>query len=184
MQQQQSNDLDSKNVVVEDFEEEEEVLPSPEDVHGVEREQQEENLLIEKEPPHDSIEMFTSDNKMIKSILAKQDKEYREAEAKRISLEFNEEQQKHDLMMKLEQTRQRQNLQRKLFEKKLNAQKQVQESPVVPLIALSKTPLMMKPKQESFKGLEASMKAGSNESAHLVKNMSQRGLNLTFLQKK
>jgi hypothetical protein len=58
---------------------------------------------------------MASDNKMIKSILAKQDKELREAEAKRISVEFNEEQQKHDLFMKLEQTRQRQNLQRKLF---------------------------------------------------------------------
>ena len=56
----------------------------------------------------DSFGMFTSDNKMIKNILAKQDKESREAEARRISVEFSEEQQKHDLMLKLEQTRQRQ----------------------------------------------------------------------------
>jgi hypothetical protein len=38
-------------------------------------------------------------------------------EVKRISLEYNEEKQKLDLMMKIQQTRQRQALQRKLFEK-------------------------------------------------------------------
>lgn len=38
-------------------------------------------------------------------------------EVKRISLEYNEEKQKLDLMMKIQQARQRQSLQRKLFEK-------------------------------------------------------------------
>jgi hypothetical protein len=45
-------------------------------------------------------------------------------EVKRISLEYNEEKQKLDLMMKIQQARQRQSLQRKLFEKSQRKQQQ------------------------------------------------------------
>lgn len=49
-------------------------------------------------------------------------------EVKRISLEYNEEKQKLDLMMKIQQARQRQSLQRKLFEKsQRKAQQQHQQ---------------------------------------------------------
>ncbi len=43
-------------------------------------------------------------------------------EARRISYSYNEENQKHDLMMKIQETRQRQALQRKLLERKMNQQ--------------------------------------------------------------
>lgn len=45
-------------------------------------------------------------------------KEELEAQARRISYSYNEENQKQDLMMKIKETRQRQKLQRKLLEKK------------------------------------------------------------------
>lgn len=45
-------------------------------------------------------------------------------EVKRISMEYNEENQKLDLMMKIQQARQRQQLQRKLFEKNQKKQQQ------------------------------------------------------------
>mmetsp|Transcript_15849 Transcript_15849/g.26658 ORF Transcript_15849/g.26658 Transcript_15849/m.26658 type:complete len:286 (+) Transcript_15849:227-1084(+) len=55
------------------------------------------------------------------------EKDAMSGEVKRISLAYNEEKQKLDLMMKIQQTRQRQSLQRKLFEKnqrKQHAQQQ------------------------------------------------------------
>ena len=48
-------------------------------------------------------------------------------EVKRISMEYNEENQKLDLMMKIQQARQRQQLQRKLFEKNQKKQQQQQQ---------------------------------------------------------
>lgn len=48
-------------------------------------------------------------------------------EVKRISLEYNEEKQKLDLMMKIQQARQRQSLQRKLFEKSQRKAQQGQQ---------------------------------------------------------
>ena len=52
---------------------------------------------------------------------AQKEESYRnqmQEEVKRISSVYNEEQQKLDLMMKMQQARQRQNLQRKLLERK------------------------------------------------------------------
>jgi hypothetical protein len=48
------------------------------------------------------------------------------SEVRRISMEYNEEKQKLDLMMKIQQTRQRQALQKKLFEKNQRKQQQHQ----------------------------------------------------------
>ena len=55
---------------------------------------------------------------------AHEEKDAMAGEVKRISLEYNEEKQKLDLMMKIQQARQRQSLQRKLFEK---SQKKAQQ---------------------------------------------------------
>lgn len=57
-----------------------------------------------------------------------EEKEAMAGEVKRISLEYNEEKQKLDLMMKIQQARQRQSLQRKLFEKNQRKQQQQRET--------------------------------------------------------
>jgi hypothetical protein len=58
---------------------------------------------------------------------SREEKESMAGEVKRISLEYNEEKQKLDLMMKIQQARQRQSLQRKLFEKNQRKQQQQQQ---------------------------------------------------------
>lgn len=57
-----------------------------------------------------------------------EEKEAMAGEVKRISLEYNEEKQKLDLMMKIQQARQRQSLQRKLFEKNQRKQQLQRET--------------------------------------------------------
>ena len=97
-------------------------------------------------------------------------------EVKRISEQFNEEQQKLDLIMKMQQARQRQNLQRKLLEKKQATSN-------------STTPMNGHGQQQPMRGLNDSavykpsdkvMPSKSNDQ----KNMSSRGLNLTPLLRK
>ena len=61
------------------------------------------------------------DSKKYKAILEEQKKEVKDAhedELKRISSAYNEQKQKLDLTMQLQQARQRQALQRKLFDRK------------------------------------------------------------------
>ena len=61
-------------------------------------------------------------------VSVSEEKEAMAGEVKRISLEYNEEKQKLDLMMKIQQARQRQSLQRKLFEKNQRKQQQQRET--------------------------------------------------------
>lgn len=56
------------------------------------------------------------------------DQEAMAGEVRRISMEYSEEKQKLDLMMKIQQTRQRQLLQKKLFEKNQRKQQQMQQA--------------------------------------------------------
>mmetsp|Transcript_29107 Transcript_29107/g.40004 ORF Transcript_29107/g.40004 Transcript_29107/m.40004 type:complete len:1456 (+) Transcript_29107:23-4390(+) len=67
--------------------------------------------------------MFIAANKKYQQIIADQQKDDKEAtadEVKRKTFIYNEEKQKLDLTMKIQQARQRQSLQRKLFERKQN----------------------------------------------------------------
>lgn len=67
--------------------------------------------------------MFIAANKKYQQIIADQKKDDKEAtadEVKRKTFIYNEEKQKLDLTMKIQQARQRQSLQRKLFERKQN----------------------------------------------------------------
>uniref|UniRef100_A0A7S3MHV4 Uncharacterized protein n=1 Tax=Spumella elongata TaxID=89044 RepID=A0A7S3MHV4_9STRA len=61
------------------------------------------------------------------AISVSEEKAAMAGEVKRISLEYNEEKQKLDLMMKIQQARQRQLLQRKLFEKSQRKQQEQQQ---------------------------------------------------------
>lgn len=53
-----------------------------------------------------------------------EDREAMQSEARRISNAFTQEQQRHDLMMKIQQARQRQTLQRKLYERQVQQRQQ------------------------------------------------------------
>lgn len=78
--------------------------------------------------------MIIAASKKYKEIVAEQNKVEKEAhedELKRISFVYNEQKQKLDLTMKLQQARQRQTLQRKLFDRK--AQKGAGDSTKHPL---------------------------------------------------
>jgi hypothetical protein len=126
----------------------------------------------------------------------KREKETRELmqdEAKKISSNYNEEKQKHDLLMSIQQTRQRQSLQRKLMERK--QQNLVANSDGFDDPLLQKTPnnYKMQYNQPVMKGLgdfgnlakkdlfspNNSMN-GSKKLAHL----NSRGMNLTPMLRK
>ena len=93
---------------------------------------EEKNVEEEKFTPFTSDSVKSMDASMIiaagkkyKEIIEGQKKDEKlaqEDELKRISFVYNEEKQKLDLTMKIQQARQRQSLQRKLFEKKNSKQ--------------------------------------------------------------
>ena len=93
---------------------------------------EEKNVEEEKYTPFTSDSVKSMDASMIiaagkkyKEIIEGQKKDEKlaqEDELKRISFVYNEEKQKLDLTMKIQQARQRQSLQRKLFEKKNSKQ--------------------------------------------------------------
>jgi hypothetical protein len=133
-------------------------------------------------------------------------KEEMEDEVKRISLMYNEEQQKLDLMMKIQQARQRQSLQKKLLERRLQqdqqqiAHKQIDahtgdnnshQSHTVAVgsddrihIGATLSPKKYGPSntQPVFKGLDATANLSIASAGNT--NMSMRGMNLGPLMKR
>ena len=106
-----------------------------------------------------------------------QHRERMEQEARRISDSFSAEQQRHDLVMKMTQARQRQALQRKLLERK-------QGSGASAEATLSGA---LKPvHQPAFRGLEESANAGATATTSSVggSGLGNRGLSTQHLTRK
>lgn len=102
-------------------------------------------------------------------------------EAKRIATEYNEEREKFELMMKMQQTRQRQNLQRKLLERK-QQQQQTQGSISSNQDRSLNSPSSISAKEPSSSLLSADISISSSHA--LMKQFSTRGLNLGPMMRK
>jgi len=114
-----------------------------------------------------------------------QHRERMEQEARRISDSFSAEQQRHDLVMKMTQARQRQALQRKLLERKQGAGASAEatlSSGLSTGAALASGAL--KPAQQpAFRGLEESANAGAVLTSS-GSGLGNRGLSTQHLARK
>lgn len=114
-------------------------------------------------------------------------------EAKKISSNYNEEKQKHDLLMSIQQTRQRQSLQRKLMERKQQNIITSGDGFTDPLLQKSPNNYKMQHNQPVMKGLGDygnlerkdlfSQSNSMNESKKLA-SLQSRGMNLTPMLRK
>lgn len=113
------------------------------------------------------------------------------SEAHRITAEFTQEQQRHDLMMKIQQARQRQSLQRKLWER--NQQKQQSQTPT-PLSQVQENDELIGAKKPWLQDAYAAKQAAETVKGLVMpmnlqmradpKAMSMRGMNLGPLMRK
>jgi hypothetical protein len=117
-----------------------------------------------------------------------QHRERMEQEARRISDSFSAEQQRHDLVMKMTQARQRKALQRKLLERKQGSGASAEatlSSGLLPGAALASGAL--KPvHQPAFRGLEESANAGATATTSSFggSGLGNRGLSTQHLTRK
>lgn len=96
-------------------------------------------------------------------------------QAKKISSEYSTEQEKLDLLMKLQQTRQRQVMQRKLLERKQSQQPNV--------VSLSKSNYTADSKDGQFTNAKPRAPPGVYINANLERGLSQRGLSQLNIRK-